>query len=453
MAVLASIEPAELQVEPGAEASLVVRVRNRGTIVDRFDVAVVGPMAPWASVDPPALRLFPDQESEARVAFRPPRASTPGADTYPFGIAVRAASDPADSVVEEGRISVAPFVELAAEIVPQTSRGSRSGSHDINVLNRGNAVAEVAVRASDPDRLLTFDVRPPRMGLKPADSGSIRTIARPKDTFLLGSPKRVPFFVHVDEPAAGSQQISATLEQRPIIPGWVKPLAGLAVAGLAAILVLPNLFPDGGGESPAPTQAAVVTEVPPTLPPTPTPEVTPPPSPSPAINAPPSRFVVTEDLNAGSGLTLECPRGAPCRATARQLMTQILTNLQGKADGTKLLDFESTPDGALPLLVEWEDAIYQYTATGGENGETDRVRVDLAPFIAGVSGYVLVHDTARNQTLKYMLPPGDGRALYDLLYEYTPEVIPTPAPLPPGIFDYRLLTPIDRSWVFDIDWS
>jgi hypothetical protein len=297
------------------------------------------------------------------------------------------------------------------------------------------------------------------IGLKPADSGSIKATVKPKDTFFMGSPKRVPFFVHVDEPTAGTQQLGATIEQQPIIPGWVKPLAGLVVAGIAAILLLPSILTAVGIlPTPEPTQAAVATLAPtptpePTAEPTPTPEATPEPSPSPVINAPPSRFVVVEDLTAGSGLILECPRGDPCRTTARNLLTQILTNLQGKADGTKLLDFESTPDGALPLLVEWEDGIYQYTAAGGEAGETDRVRVDLAPFIAGISGYALVHDTVRNQTLKYVLPPGDGKALYDLLYEYTPEVIPTPAPLPPGIFDYRIFTPLDRSWVFDFDWS
>ena len=52
MSVLATIEPAELQVDAGNETSLVVRVRNRGTIVDQFDIKVVGPTGHWASVDP-----------------------------------------------------------------------------------------------------------------------------------------------------------------------------------------------------------------------------------------------------------------------------------------------------------------------------------------------------------------------------------------------------------------
>jgi hypothetical protein len=162
---------------------------------------------------------------------------------------------------------------------------------------------------------------------------------------------------------------------------------------------------------------------------------------------------VTEDLNPTSGLVLECQANQPCRDTARTLLTQILTNLQTKADGTKLLDFESSPDGSLPLLVEWDDGVYQYTTAVGESGETDRVRVDLAPFIAGVPGYVLIHDKLANQTRKYTLPPGDGKALYDLLYEYTPLPDPTLLPLPSGLLRYDLFIPIERQWIFDIDWT
>ncbi len=454
MSVLATIEPTQLAVEPGAEASLVVRVRNRGSIVERFDIAVVGPTAAWASVDQPSLRLFPDKEGEARVSFRPPRAPNPAADTYPFGVSVRAASDLSASTVEEGRITVAPFVQLTTEIVPQTSRGSRSGSHDITVHNIGNAVAEVAARASDPDRLLDFDVSPQRAGLRPDGTAVIRARAKPKQTFFFGTPKRTPFTVQVDEPTAGSYQVPATFEQRAIIPGWVKPAAGLAVAAIAALLFLPSiLFPP----EPSPSAAAVATATPIPATPTPAPVTEPPPpptdapSPSPAINAPPSRFVVS-DVNPDASLQLVCEQGQPCRQTARTLLGQILTNLQGRADGTKLLDFESNPDGTLPLLVEWEDAIWQYTAADG-GGETDRVRLDLAPFIAGVSGYVLVDDTVKNQVVKYVLPPGDGRALYDLLYVYTPEVVPTPPPLPDEIIDYGIYVPLDRTWVIDFDWT
>jgi hypothetical protein len=457
MSVLATIEPAELAVDPGAEASLVVRVRNRGSIVDRFDISVVGPTAGWAFVDQPSLRLFPDKEGEARVSFRPPRAPNPAADVYTFGVSVRAASDVNASTVEEGRITVAPFVQLTTDIVPQTSRGSRAGSHDVTVHNIGNAVAEIAVKASDPDRLLDFEVSPARAGLRPDATATIRARVKPKQTFLFGAAKRLPFTVQVDEPTAGSYQVPASLEQRAIIPSWVKPAAGLAVAAIAALAFLPPiLFPPapsvapsavGGNATPEPT--IVATPAPITAPPTPGP------TPSPGINEPIARFVASGDvepINPDSGLVLKCERGESCRETAKTLLEQVLVNLQGKADGVALIDFDNTPTGTLPLLAEWNDAIYQYSAAGGLKGETNRVRVDLAPFLAGFTGYLLLDDTLTNQTYKFVLPPGDGLQLFNALYTYTPEVLPTPPPIDTGVIDYGDLV-LDRGWVFGIDWA
>lgn len=459
MSVLASIEPVELKVDPGREASLTVRVRNRGTIVDRYDIVVVGPTAPWASVDQPSLRLFPDKEGEARVTFRPPRAPNPAADTYPFGIFVKAASDPDASTVEEGRITVAPFVELVTEIVPQTSRGSRSGSHEVTIHNAGNSVADVSIKATDPDRLLSFTITPERTGLRPDGAATVRARVKPKDTFLMGPPKRVPFSVQVDEPTAGSYQLPATLEQQAMIPGWVKPLAGLAIAGLAAIVFLPPLLqgilpaPSGTAAavasiiSPTPTPPPLVTEAP--SPESVGPPPTPGPSPSPEVNGLPDTITVAGDATAltpGTGLILKCPReNEECRRNAQTLLLGILTNLQGKADGANLRDFDSTPPGTLPLLVEWRDAVWLYS--GVERGETNRVRFDLAPIIAGYPGYALIHDTVLNQDLKYVLPSADGKALFDELYLI--EALPTPIPMGTGApIDYTKIRIATGSWVF-----
>jgi len=451
MSVLATIEPTELQVDPGAEASLVVRVRNRGTIVDRFDIAVVGPTTGWASVDPPSLRLFPDKEGEARVTFRPLRAPSPASDTYPFGVAVRAASDANASTVEEGHVAVAPFVQLTTEIVPQTSRGSRSGTHDVTVHNVGNSVAQIAVKASDPDRLLAFEVSPERAGLKPDGTATIRTRVKPKETFFFGAAKRVPFSVQVDEPTAGSYQIPATIEQHAIIPGWVKPVAALAVAAVVALLVLPKMLFPAPVASLGPS-AVVLATTSPTVLATPAPLTAPPtagPTPSPVVNGNPADIIVAGDQTTiSSGLILTCVVGQPCRNEMQQLLLLMLTNLQGKADGGNLLDFNSTPAGTLPLLVEWKNAIYQYSAAAG-NGETNKVRLDLAPILAGYPGYALVFDSATKQTKKFVLPSADGKILFDKLY--TMPAVPTPVPVTPGGgFDFtniRVLT--DRAWVFD----
>jgi hypothetical protein len=424
MSVLASIEPAELQVDPGAETSLTVRVRNRGSIVDRFDIAVVGPMAPWTTVEPASLRLFPEVEGEARVTFRPPRASNPAADSYPFGVSVRAASNPDDSTVEEGRVTVGTFVDLAMEIVPQTSRGSRSGSHELTIHNLGNAVAQVSVRASDPDRLLRFEVLPQRAGLRPDGKATMRAKVKPKDTFFTGPAKRIPFTVSVDEPIAGSFQVPATLEQRAIIPGWAKIFAGLAVAGIAAIAFLPGLLGGNAGESAEPSLVAQasptseITEAPPTAS-LGEPSV----APTPEVFGPPDNLVAAGDeagLNPDMGLAFKCPPNDPCRNGIKVRIQQVLDNLELKASGAQLLSVSTTVAGTLPLTASWDNR-YKYQAAGVESFAKS-IAIDLAPKLGGKPAYILIQD--ENQTLHwYTIPDATADLLLIDMY-----VLPAPAP-------------------------
>lgn len=452
MSVLATIEPVDLKVDAGAETSLLVRVRNRGTIVDRFDIAVVGPTAPWATVDPPNLRLFPDKEGEARVTFRPPRAPNPAADTYPFGVAVRAASDAAASTVEEGRIVVAPFIQLTSEIVPQTSRGSRSGSHDLTVHNVGNTVAEVSVKASDPDRLLDFEVLPQRAGLRPGGSATIHAKVKPKATFLMGSSKRIPFAIHIDEPTAGSYQVPATLEQRAIIPGWVKPAAGLAVAAIAAILVLPGMLGLTGDANASPSLVAVASSPPPPVtlgPPTEVPSEPPPPTagptPTPTLGPPDTLVVAGDEAALETGMiTLICPENDACRTEVSNRIRLLLDNLQGKASGARLTSFDGgTMPGTLPVKAAWNGWHYPYSALDGSSGNATSVAIDLAPTFVGKPAYALITDES-GQPRAFVIPGEDALLLREALYLVN-IVVPTPPPDPGGgdfVFTDLYLQPI-----------
>jgi hypothetical protein len=397
MSVLATIEPSELQVDAGNETSLLVRVRNRGTIVDQFDIKVVGPTGHWATVDPPSLRLFPDKEGEARITFRPPRAPDPMADVYPFGIAVRAASDASAMTVEEGHVAVAPFVQLTSEVVPQTSRGVFSGAHDVTVHNVGNAVAEVTVKASDPDRLLNFEVTPARAGLKPGGSATLRTKVKPKSTFFMGGAKRIPFSIEVDEPSAGSYQIPATIEQRPIIPGWIKPVGALVIASIAAVAFLPKLlFPPQ--PTAAPTQAAVVTPSP-VITPTPVPVTAPPTEPPPSagptqeIFGKPDKLTVAGDvggLSSALGISFRCPPKDACRDGIKTQVQQVLGGLGVNAAGGHLTKFITTQAGTLPVVATWTNR-FPYSVNG-TSFFAKHVAIDLAPKLAGQPAYAYIED-------------------------------------------------------------
>ena len=452
MSVLATIEPSDLKVDAGSETSLLVRVRNRGSIVDQFDIHVVGPTSGWATVDPPSLRLFPDKEGEARVTFRPPRAPEPNADTYPFGVAVRAAADPTAATVEEGHIVVAPFVQLASQVAPQTSRGSMSGSHDLTIKNIGNAVAEVTVTASDPDQLLNFEVVPQRVGLRPGGTSTVRAKVKPKSTFFMGGAKRVPFQLQVDEPNAGSYQVPATLEQRPLIPGWTKVAFGLAVAAIAAVLVLPRMLGiDLAGNKASPSLVAVATATPAPItappvteaPPTQGPPATEAPTPTPKLG-PPDTVTAAGDKGAldSTLVALVCPPKNSCRDQVKDRILNIISNLQGKASGAKLVSFGTNPAGTLPITATWKTWHYPYSSADGTKGNLTSVAIDLAPSLVGAPSYALIQDET-GQKFTFTIQAADAAQLLNQLYLVTLPV-PTPAPDTGG-------AGIDLSTIYDIN--
>jgi hypothetical protein len=87
-------EPLDLRVEPGGPpASTTVTVRNKGSKVEHFTLAVNGLLAPYAQLDPPVLQVFPGTEETAQVRFVVPRAPQPAAGRVPFQIAARARVD------------------------------------------------------------------------------------------------------------------------------------------------------------------------------------------------------------------------------------------------------------------------------------------------------------------------------------------------------------------------
>ena len=301
MSAVTSLSRNDPTVDPGGQAAVTVKVRNSGSIVDRFDVDVVGPSLGWVRVDPPSLSLFPGVEGTVTITWEPPRASNPRAGTYPFGIRVRPAADPAGSTVEEGRISVTPFTNVAADIVPVTSRGNKIGKHQVIVANRGNASSEVAVTAEDPDARLRFAVQPPRSVVAPDAKVGFGIRVEVDDPFPFGPARQRPFQVSV---AAGRQApiaLRGTMTQQPMLPGWIPPVAGIvgivALLGIGAFLVkagpfapeatptpsiaqvsippseaasLPASQPPSEQPSVASAPASVAASQPPTAPPTPT---------------------------------------------------------------------------------------------------------------------------------------------------------------------------------------
>jgi hypothetical protein len=122
-----------------------------------------------------------------------------------------------------------------AELVPRTSRGSRSGSHDLAVDNRGNVRLNAEVEAADADRLLEFDVNPPGVVVEPGMAQFAKLKVKPTKRFWRGSPKTRPFQLVVRSEGSPPVTLDGALLQEAVLPPW---FARAIVALIALVIVL-----------------------------------------------------------------------------------------------------------------------------------------------------------------------------------------------------------------------
>ena len=477
MPVIATLEPTTLTVEPGQQASTLIKLRNQGAIVDRFDLSIVGPLAGWVRADPPFLSLFPGQDGQATITFAPPRAAFPRAGAFPFGVRVKAAAEPTGGAVEEGRVTVSPFSDATAEIVPVTSRASKTGRHEVIVNNKGNAPVAVVVGAVDPDRLVDFQVQPERFVIGPGEAGSASVRATARDTFWTGSKVPHPFNVEVKPGDAPSIPLRASLEQGPMLPRWVPVAGGLALAALIAAFALarmgaPSGPVTGAGESTGPgvtaspsasasaassQQAGQGSGGPGASAsagagggggsPTPTPSPTPGP------------FVLTiagDSVQTGGALSVNCPpqpKDSNCLKQALDTVRALTTSLGGPYGGRGIVNPADTAVAqTLPVIMSRDVAFPFVAQDGAVTDQTPTIVIDLAPLLASPPGFAYAVVDSSVGPRRFVLPDPLARQLLDILYTPNPDMVnPMPSrSIPPFfvnfdpgdlVFDFQFSTP------------
>ncbi|HEY8788664.1 MAG TPA: hypothetical protein VIM10_05975 [Actinopolymorphaceae bacterium] len=238
MGATARLSDKLLRVDCGKETLTTVTVRNTGAVVDEFTFVVLGEPAAWTTVEPASLSLFPDGEGTVSVRFSPSRDATTRQGTMPFGVRVSSREDAVGSVVEEGNVDVVPFVELSAELVPHTSHGRRSATHEVAVDNRGNASAEVTLAATDPDSALRFRFTRPVLSAAPGTASFSKVRVSAHRLLWRGTPQSVPFAVTVTPVGQPPIRLDASFQRQPMIAAWIpRTIAVLFVLVLASVAV------------------------------------------------------------------------------------------------------------------------------------------------------------------------------------------------------------------------
>ncbi|MET8949935.1 hypothetical protein ACWEO4_21950 [Streptomyces sp. NPDC004393] len=302
MTTFTSLEPHSVAVDPGLSETTTVRVRNDGDTVEEYRLSVVGDPAPWTQLAPDTLRLYPGDEGSASVVFSPPRAPETTAGSLRFGVLVRPQQNPELSNVAEGVVTVSPFWEMRAELLPVTVRGRVSTRIRVAVDNLGNSPLPVGISGQDDEDVLAFRAAPETTEVAPGRTRLTRVRIRPGGVKFLGQPERYPFALTVT-PAQDRMpgrvgpvppaQLRGTFIRLPFFPKWLLVTLGLLVAGAAAVTALwfvprPPLVSNAVAQQlpPAPPVTQQLPPAPQSPPPIPSPPAASP-SPSPSQSAEP----------------------------------------------------------------------------------------------------------------------------------------------------------------------
>jgi hypothetical protein len=271
-----TVDDDNVTVEPGGQASVIVRVRNLSSIVEGFSLDVLGDAAPWAQVLPGKVEVLPQGEAQATVLFAPPPGVTTRAGQVPFGIRAVSQVDPTASAVVEGDLHVGNVSLSQGRITPATSKGRWSGKHRIELSNWGNTPVRLALEVSDPEEALGFLITPDVLELPLGTAGTAKLKVRARKPFFRGAPLRRSFRV-VGRPLAPGERrpapgpapqpygydpdqpaVDGAFEQRPIIGRGVLPVAMVALVAAGAIGFLTSRSGDDpeGETSPPPVPQA-----------------------------------------------------------------------------------------------------------------------------------------------------------------------------------------------------
>ena len=234
----ASLDTADVQLDPGDVIAIPVQVQNTGEIVEGYRVEVVGAPSAWAEVEPQTFSLYPGTSATATVTFHPPRSSAVPAGEQQFGVVVTPTEHPDEAVVPEGVIEVLPFLETVAELVPRTSQGRSRGKHQAAVDNRGNVPVTTKLDGRDDGNKLDVATRPPAITVNPGEARFVDVRVRPQKRIWRGAPVTHPFMVVVSAQETSSVTLDGTYVQQPTIPSWLPKLLAALLALAIALVAL-----------------------------------------------------------------------------------------------------------------------------------------------------------------------------------------------------------------------
>jgi hypothetical protein len=140
--------------------------------------------------------------------------------------------------VPEGYVSVVPFTDVRAELLPVVVRGWHRAKPRVVVENYGNTLATVAMQGTVQDNSLDFDTRTPSFQIPPGRAYFGTLTVRPERLLWFGRRVRHPFTATVTPSGSAATTMPGTYVQTTLLPSWLARLVATLIALIVAFVIL-----------------------------------------------------------------------------------------------------------------------------------------------------------------------------------------------------------------------
>ncbi|MEV8565922.1 RICIN domain-containing protein [Streptomyces sp. NPDC051322] len=237
MSIWTSLEPASTTVDPGSTATVRLRLRNTGDIVDEYRCVPVGDIAPYVTVEPPSIRLFPGTTGTVELTFAPPRTPDATAGPNPYGVQIIPTEHPEATTVPEGNVTITPFTEVRAELVPHTVKGRFRGRPRLAIDNIGNTRLTASVNGSENGDQLSYEIHPANVQIEPGRAAFVDATVRPRQITWFGRKENRPYRLAVQRSGVQPLTVDGVYVQKGFLPRWLATFLAIAMA-LAVTFVI-----------------------------------------------------------------------------------------------------------------------------------------------------------------------------------------------------------------------
>ena len=318
MSLWTSLEPPSATVDPGGSTTVRLRLRNTGDVVDEYRCTPVGDLAPYITVEPPTLRLYPGTADTVLLTFAPPRTPDATAGPNPYGVQVVPTEHPEATTVPEGNLTITPFTEIRAELVPHTVKGRFRGRPRLAVDNLGNTKLTASVAGTDNGDQLSYEIHPANVQIAPGRAAFVKATLRPQRITWFGRKENRPFRLAVQRSGNAPLEVDGTYVQRGVLPRWLATFLGMMMGLVVAAVALWFAYkPHVASLAQEKVQQAAATSIPTTPPP-----ATMPPATTAPATTPPAR-------NSG-GSTGGSGTKKPPAATAATAVQKLAASSPGR---------------------------------------------------------------------------------------------------------------------------